>query len=201
MSKLFIISGPTGAGKTSVVDELEKQRFSFTKIITTTTRTPRIGEKNGKDYHFVTEKKFKKLIKEKNFLEWANVYGNYYGSTHQAVEEALKKRKPVIITLDCQGAATFKKIMPESVVIFLTSPLNILLERLHRRNKDTKEVVKTRIKECAGECKICHRESRALFKNKNVYLVENKEGQLDETIKKVKKIIKRKIWKKKILKK
>ena len=183
MSKLFIISGlpSTGSGKDSVIEGLKAEKFDFNWVITTTTRPMRPGEKQGYPYHFVSQREFRKKRDQGEFLEWAFVYGNYYGNSKEAVKQALKSNKPAILRIDYQGVKTYKRIIPEAIVILITvSSIKVLGRRLRRRGQDSEEVIK----------------SRLLVAKKELnnpppydYKVENREGKLDQTIQKVKEII------------
>ena len=179
-TKIFIISGLSGAGKDSVVGGLKKE-LKFIRLITTTTRPKRKGEKEGKPYHFITREKFKKLIKAGQFLEWSEVYGYYYGSTREEAKKALRKKLPVILVVDYQGARKIKKKIPEAKVIFLTvESSKSLKNRLAKRDQDSSATIMKRLKEARAELKT--------LKKWN-YVVVNKENKLKETIKKVRSII------------
>lgn len=181
MTKLFVITGLSGSGKDSVINGLEQEGLDYTKIITTTTRPIRRGEQEGDPYHFVSEDKFKKMISQNEFFEWAVVYTNYYGNTKTAVEQALSTGKPVILRIDCQGARTIKEKYPESVVIFI-KPLSmkILEQRLKKRGLDSKEVIKHRLAQVKKEMEALEQWD---------YIVINEQGKLKDAIKNVKKII------------
>jgi len=181
MAKLFVISGLSGAGKDSVIKELKMKGLKFTWIVTTTTRPMRSGEKQGDPYHFISEEKFKKMISQKKFLEWAKVYNNYYGIQKKDIDAALKKNEPAILKIDYQGAKTIKSKFPEAKVIFILPPsLEILEKRLRLRGQDSEEVIQRRLKEAKKEIKNLEQWD---------YLVINEEGKLKETAEKVKKII------------
>ncbi len=182
MSKLFIISGlpSTGSGKDSVIDGLEKE-LDFTRIITTTTRPKRPGEKQDWPYHFVSIAEFKKMAANNEFLEWAEVYGNYYGNSKKEMTRALQGDKPVILRIDCQGVRTYKKLIPEAVVILITVPsLEILATRLRRRGQDSEQVIQSRLNEAKKEL-----DNPPPFE----YLIANEEDKLEKTVRKVKEII------------
>ena len=110
----IILSAPSGAGKTTVANELLKSK-NIARVITATTRAPRIGEKNGKDYFFWSESNFKKAIKNKQMLEWAKVHVNYYGIPKSSLEAVLKKGKCPLLVIDVQGAKTVKKIYKNAI--------------------------------------------------------------------------------------
>ncbi|MFH1781636.1 MAG: guanylate kinase [Patescibacteria group bacterium] len=181
MGKLFIITGPSGAGKDSVIYRSKDQGLNFAQVITTSTREIRAGESEGHPYHFISEEEFKKVIDGEEMIEWAKVYGNYYGSTKKEVEDKLSKNEVVVVKVDPQGARTFKKMMPEAISIFIMPPSYEYLEkRLVNRETDTKEVIKQRLETARKELE-------------NLldwdYLVVNEEGKLDEAATEVKEII------------
>src|SRR6056297_3477567 len=154
MGKLFVISGLSGAGKDSVIDGLKKAGLDYKKIVTTTTRDKREKEKNGREYWFITKEEFKNMIDDNDFLEWAKVYGNYYGNSRKRVKEALKTEGPVILRIDCQGAKTIKDKIPNAILIFITvSDLDIIKNRLEKRETETNESVKRRLNQAKEELK------------------------------------------------
>lgn len=132
---LIVISGFSGVGKDAALGKMKKAGLPFRYVVTTTTRPKRPGEKDGVDYHFLSEDKFRQMIMTNQFLEWAKVYGNYYGVPKQEIEEAVKKRQDTIVKVDVQGAATIKRILPDAVFIFLMAPsTEELANRLKRRH-------------------------------------------------------------------
>ena len=180
-SKLFVISGLSGAGKDSVVDGLKEAGLDYTRVITATTRSMRTGESEGNPYHFVSVEKFKEMIENKEFFEWARVYDNYYGNSKKVVNEALASGKPVILRIDCQGAKTIKEKIPETCVIFIVPPsIEILEARLRKRGTDSEEVIRRRLVEVEKES-----QTPDLWD----HVIVNEEGKLAETVEKVKKII------------
>ena len=146
-SKLFCISAPSGCGKSSLIrkllanNELLKQSTSFT------TRKPRESEVNGEDYFFVSKNNFTKMIKTNQFIEYAEVYGNFYGTHKKWLQEELNKNlSHILLELDVQGAISIKNIFPESVRIFINPPnLDTLEKRLNSRGKDTDKQIKIRL--------------------------------------------------------
>jgi guanylate kinase len=131
---LIVISGFSGVGKDAALGKMKKAGLPFHYVVTTTTRPKRPGEKDGVDYHFLSEDKFRQMIMTNQFLEWAKVYGNYYGVPKQEIEEALKKGQDTIVKVDVQGAATIKRILPDAVFIFLMAPsTEELANRLKQR--------------------------------------------------------------------
>ena len=135
---LFVISGPSGVGKDAVLAQLKSIRKTMRFVVTTTTRPKRDVESNGVHYNFVSRDKFEGMIKKKALLEWAEVYGNYYGVPRDQVERAFKQGHDVMVKVDVQGAMTIKKVMPQSVSIFLAPPsIEELQDRLRKRNTES----------------------------------------------------------------
>lgn len=181
LSKLFVISGPSGAGKDSVIERLREEITDFAWVVTTTTRPMRPGESEGHPYHFVSKEKFEQMIKNNELIEWAMIYGNYYGSQKKDIEELLKGEKIVILKIDYQGAKTIKSKFPKSKVIFIIPPsIEILEKRLRSRGQDPEEVIKRRLAEVEKELATL---------NQWDYVVINEEGKLEETVEKIKEII------------
>lgn len=153
-SRLFILSAPSGAGKTTLCDFLLKT-FSDQLVlsISTTTRTPRGKEKNGVEYHFVTEAEFKEKISQGDFAEWAEVHGYFYGTSRSTISEALNQGKHVLLDIDVQGAASLKKAFPqECVLIFVAPPsLSELERRLRLRQTDPEAVIQKRLRNAERE--------------------------------------------------
>ncbi len=146
---MFILSSPSGAGKTTLVKKISKNKKFFVSV-SHTTRLPRPNEKNGKDYFFISKNNFKKLIKKQEFLEHAKVFQNYYGSSKKLVIEKLKKGKNVIFDIDWQGTRQIrnKKLNYRLLTIFILPPSrNELLKRLIKRENKNLKTVKKRMKE------------------------------------------------------
>ena len=143
---MVVLSSPSGAGKTTLVKKISKLN-NFVISVSHTTRKPRIKERNGKDYYFVNEKKFKKLIKNSEFLEHARVFKNLYGTSKKFVVRNLKKGKNVLFDIDWQGTKQLKKIKTLSLVtIFILPPsLKVLKERLLNRHGGQEKLVKKRM--------------------------------------------------------
>jgi guanylate kinase len=143
---LFIISAPSGAGKTSMVSALLNSNQQIALSISYTTRAPRAGETNGKDYHFVSREMFLEMAKDGDFLESAEVYGNLYGTSQSWIEQQLGSGQDILLEIDWQGAAQVRKLMPQAISIFILPPSLAALEsRLNGRGQDSAEVIARRL--------------------------------------------------------
>ncbi|NOQ32042.1 MAG: guanylate kinase [Helicobacteraceae bacterium] len=144
---ILVISGPSGAGKSSLINKVKELIGDFYFSISTTTRPIRTGEEESIHYHYVSKEEFKQDIEDDNFLEYALVHGNYYGTSLKPVKKALKKGQLVIFDIDVQGNAAVRNRLGDiSTSVFVTTPsLKILKERLTSRATDTQEVIKNRI--------------------------------------------------------
>jgi len=144
--KLVVISGPSGIGKTTICNHLLKLLPNLEYSISFTTRSPRRGEKDGRDYFFVSREEFQRRIKDNLFLEHAQVFDNFYGTSRNWVLEKLNQGKDIMLSIDVQGAAKIKKNYPESILIFLMPPsLKVLEERLKKRATDDEREMKKRL--------------------------------------------------------
>ncbi|NPA60180.1 MAG: guanylate kinase [Epsilonproteobacteria bacterium] len=144
---VLVISGPSGAGKSSLINKISKDIGEFYFSISTTTRPKREGEIEGVHYHFVSKEEFKKDIEDDNFLEYALVHGNYYGTSLKLVQDALHEGKLVLFDIDVQGNAIVKNRIGDLLTsVFITTPsLSVLQQRLNARATDTQEVINNRI--------------------------------------------------------
>jgi len=143
---LFIISAPSGAGKTTLVKAALEQFTDMLYSISYTTRKPRADEQNGVDYHFVSKQDFKKGIKKGHWAEWAEVYGNYYGTSAEFLEKSLSSGYDILLDIDVQGTLQILKHYPDSVTIFILPPsMNTLRKRLEMRASDSKAVIEKRL--------------------------------------------------------
>ena len=171
---LVVLSGPSGVGKDAVLARMKKLGRPFHYVITATTRPKRAGEKNGEDYHFLSRKEFQQMVDEHQFLEWANVYGNYYGVPKDEITSALSKGIDTIVKVDVQGATTIKKILPQAVFIFLAPPsMEALEKRLRRRRSESSTDLALRLEKAKGEIK-----SLPLFD----YVITSRQNKLDEVV-------------------
>ena len=176
---IIIVSAPSGAGKTSICDALIKSDKNIVYSVSTTTRTPRKGEKNGREYFFVDDKKFKEMVKKNMFVEWAKVHDHFYGTSKKVLEQTINKGKDILLDIDVQGAVKIKKQYKDALMIFITTPtLKILKERLIKRNKDSMSVIKTRLENAKKEL---------TYLPKYDYLILN--DKLDKSIEQAKSII------------
>ena len=149
---LFTVAAPSGAGKTSLVKALVSSIESLTVSVSYTTRPCRPGEKNGVNYHFVSDSEFEELVKKNAFLEHAKVFGYHYGTSAEWVEDALQQGKDIILEIDWQGVAQIKQLFPRSVRIFILPPsIAALKERLATRGQDEIEVINHRVAKAKGE--------------------------------------------------
>ena len=145
---LIVISGPSGAGKDTLVGELLKNNKDIYLSISMTTRDKRNSEVDGKDYYFVSEKEFIKNIEDNNFIEYAKVYDKYYGTPKNEVEKRLSSGIDVVLVIDITGALNIKKIYKDAIFIFIMPPdLKTLMERVIKRNRDPKDKMLKRFKE------------------------------------------------------
>ena len=154
---LVVISGPSGTGKDAILDQLKSSGYPAEFVTTVTTRPKRAGEKDGADYHFIPDKRFQEMLEKKQFLESAQVYGHWYGVPKAPVREALAEGQDTILKIDCQGAATIKKIIPQAVFIFVAPPSMEELEaRLKGRRTDSDFDCDLRLKIAEEEMKQLH---------------------------------------------
>lgn len=143
---LFIISAPSGAGKTSLVRALLQSDLNLSLSISHTTRPPRTGEINGCDYHFVAVETFKQMLLRGEFIESAEVYGNFYGTSQQWINQAIASGQDILLEIDCQGARQIQQIFPQAVSIFILPPsADALAMRLKSRAQDNSDVIQKRL--------------------------------------------------------
>ncbi len=143
---LFIISAPSGTGKTSLVRALLNSDLNLNLSISHTSRPPRSEEKNGRDYHFVSERIFKQMLERGEFMESAEVYGNFYGTSQKWINETMASGHDILLEIDCQGAKQVYKIFPQSVGIFILPPTaDTLATRLKVRGQDDQDVIQKRL--------------------------------------------------------
>ena len=149
---LFILSAPSGAGKTTLRLALLKQIRDLQYSVSYTTRQPRKGERNGSDYYFIARDEFEKGMAEDRWAEWAIVHGNYYGTSAVFLDNCLSAGQDVLLDIDVQGAAKIIKRYPDSITIFIMPPsIEVLKERLQSRSTDSKETIRLRLKNAEAE--------------------------------------------------
>ena len=149
---LFILSAPSGAGKSSLINALLKKHADMKVSVSHTTRAPRPGENNAEHYHFVSVDEFKALIAKDDFFEWAQVFDNYYGTSKQAIEEQLAAGIDVFLDIDWQGARQVREIMDDVKTIFILPPSKQELEqRLNNRGQDSAEIIAGRMTQAQSE--------------------------------------------------
>ena len=180
LKKLIIITGPSGVGKGTVVKELLDRNKDIWLSISATTRNPRVGEKDGLNYYFISEERFKDMIDKKEFLEWAQFAGNYYGTPLSSVNEKIEKGFIVLLEIEVEGAKQIKEKFPEALSIFLLPPSKAELEkRIRNRGTEKEEEINRRL-------------SRANYEiassDEFDFVLTNHD--VDETVKEVFKIIK-----------
>ncbi|MCK8130496.1 guanylate kinase [Pseudoalteromonas sp. 2CM39R] len=149
---LFILSAPSGAGKSSLIGALLEKHSDMKVSVSHTTRSPRPGEENGVHYHFVSVDEFKALIEKNDFFEWAQVFDNYYGTSKQAIESQLAAGIDVFLDIDWQGAQQIRKLVDDVETIFILPPSKEELEsRLNNRGQDSAEIIAGRMAKAQSE--------------------------------------------------
>lgn len=151
---LIVLSGPSGVGKDAILYRMKEADYPLKYIVTTTTRSQRAMEREDIDYQFLSEEVFQEMIGKKELLEWAKVYGNWYGVPKRPVEQALNEGLDVIIKVDIQGAASIKKRIPQAVLIFITPPsMKELAARINRRHTESPSDLSLRLETAKEEIK------------------------------------------------
>ena len=180
---LLVISGPSGVGKDVLLSRIRASGAPYFFTITATTRDRRDGERDGVEYHFLSKRRFEAMIATGELLEWATVYGNYYGVPKAQVMDALNRGEDVIIKIDVQGAATIREIAPDALFIFLAAPSEAELERrLRGRKSESDSALALRMEQARHEL----REAK-----KFDYVVVHQTDRTDEAVREIEGIIER----------
>jgi guanylate kinase len=178
---LIVISGPSGAGKDTILQRMKERELPFHFVVTATTRPRRENEIDGRDYFFVSKDEFARMIDEDELIEYAIVYGDYKGIPKQQVRDALASGKDVIMRIDVQGAETVRKLAPEAMLIFITvDSEEELLNRLRERKTETADALKLRMATARKELQRV---------SDFDYVVLNRDFHLDDTVDTIRAII------------
>lgn len=191
---LFIISAPSGSGKSTLVNEVRRLVEGLDFSISYTTREPRGSEEDGREYHFTTRQKFKSMIEHGEFLEWAEVFGNYYGTALSALDHARDAGRDLLLDIDVQGALQVMNKMPEAVSIFILPPSPQVLERRLRNRSQAEgvtqeQVIERRLSQARSELLNLHRYRYALVNDdldeaasemRAIVLTERRDGGAEE---------------------
>lgn len=197
---LILISGPSGTGKGTVCDLLRQKHPEISYSISATTRQPRPGEQDGVNYYFYTKEKFREMIDQGQLLEWAEVYGNFYGTPKQKVLDRLEAGEDILLEIDTQGALNVMKVMPEGLFIFLLPPsLEELAARLKGRGTETEESLHRRLGAAVDEIKLATKYRYVVVNDKvedaqetlaNIIEAEHHRSDLNESL-----LAKLQVWK------
>ncbi len=179
LGKLFVISAPSGAGKTTLCQELVRHDPHLHHLVSHTTRTPRPGEQDGCDYTFISQDEFSRMIDADLFAEWAVVHGNYYGTSMERIQKILECGEDVLMDIDVQGAGQIRRRNLDATFVFILPPsMEVLSGRLRNRRSDAEDVISRRLQKAAEEIQ-CYKQYD--------YLVINDE--LGKTLEKLQAII------------
>ena len=197
---LILISGPSGTGKGTVCDLLRQKHPEISYSISATTRQPRPGEQDGVNYYFYTKEKFREMIDQGQLLEWADVYGNFYGTPKQEVLDRLEAGEDILLEIDTQGALNVMKVIPKGLFIFLLPPsLEELAARLKGRGTETEESLHRRLGAAVDEIKLATKYRYVVVNDKvedaqetiaNIIEAEHHRSDLNESL-----LAKLQVWK------
>ncbi|MDH5717169.1 MAG: guanylate kinase [Spirochaetia bacterium] len=181
--KIFVISAPSGTGKNTIINRLLERRNDLIHSISTTTRAIRKGEKEAVNYYYLSKDKFNNMISKNEFLEWAKVLDNYYGTSKKEIERIFSKNKNAILDLDVQGAFQVKKTNPESVIIFIKPPsLKELERRLKERGSESEDEIKKRLILAEVEIKTAKKFDHILINDKLKETTEELDGIISDHV-------------------
>ena len=179
MSVVLIISAPSGSGKSTLARRLIETDSQLDFSTSVTTRPPRRGDEEGKSYRFVTEEQFLAMRDRNELLEWAKVFGNYYGTSNAVLDSARRQGHDLLLDIDVQGAASLMERLPEAITVFILPPSPTELEnRLRNRSSDSNEVIEHRLREAAQEV--------ANYREYNYVLIND---QIEETVEQLRSIL------------
>jgi len=182
MAKLFVISAPSGAGKTTLINRVRKTFPDLAYSISATTRSPRAGEVNGREYFFKSVEEFKSMIAQNELAEWQEIYGRYYGTPRAFLDNCLLRGQSVILDLDVYGKTKFDLVYPDAYGIFITVPsIQVLYKRLSERKTDAPEEIQKRVSVAEKEIAYAQTHGKYEFTLYNEDL-EQATGELLQTI-------------------
>jgi guanylate kinase len=177
--RIFVVSGPSGSGKSTLIRELRQKVPGLGYSISHTSRPPRGQEKNGVEYHFVSKESFQKMVENEEFVEWAEIYQDLYGTSVSSLRSQITMGLDVIMDIDVQGARNIKDHFKDAILIYVLPPsLEILEKRLRERGTDDEKAIRTRLKKAGKEIKNCVSYDYLLFND-----------QLDQTVEELKSIL------------
>lgn len=183
---LFVISAPSGAGKTTIIKELFRKMPEIKFSVSATTRKKRKDETNGVDYYFISREEFENKIKRGEFVEWEEVHGNLYGTLKREIEKGTKGPRDLVFEVDVKGAISIKNLFPQAVTIFIDAPKKDLISRLKQRKTDTEKQIRVRTKRMKMEQNL-KKEFEYIVMNRTNHLgVEQAVNQIINIIKKEK---------------
>ncbi|MCX7877737.1 MAG: guanylate kinase [Ignavibacteria bacterium] len=179
---IFVISAPSGAGKTTIIKELFRNIPDLRFSVSATTRKKRPDEQEGEDYYFITREEFNEMIDKGEFIEWEEVHGNLYGTLKKKIEPFVSGNEKLVLDVDVKGALSIKKVFPDAVMIFIKVPDEELISRLRDRNTESEAELSKRIMRIKEEQKLS---------SEFDFVIENRNSSAgpEEAVKKIKEII------------
>ena len=175
-ARLFVLSGPSGAGKGTVLARVREERPELGLTVSAATRKPRTGEVDGVSYHFMSEERFLELVSQGAFLEWANVHGNHYGTLYSEVDKCLSRGQSVFLEIDVQGAFAVREKRPDAVLVFVEPPsIEELERRLRGRGTESEEAIRLRLANARHEMELAGRYDARIVN-------DNLEGAVSELL-------------------